>query len=133
MSSHTLSLAARRLSVSHEPVPTTPPAQLFLVPQAAAARAPRPEGPQLLSSQTRGLHLVTEAPASRPAGKADSSARARSIVAQVEWEIAQQASRRPTIARLLPAKVPEANSTQRRESPWTVALRLFHALTLARQ
>jgi hypothetical protein len=142
-------VASRTLSFPPRPAVDAPAPQ-----PSACTIVPFPDPtpvfqPRTTPAPAHGLHLVTEAPQRR---RFDSAARARSIVAQVEWEIEQQAARyraatfrlykfggpRPSTEQTLemvlaPGFEPRPEPIFERETPLVVLRRVVRSLMLSFQ
>ena len=133
-------MASRTLSFPPRPAAQTAAAELPLPPEspspeptAATPFLPSPASPH----RYRGLHLVGEAAIPTlhiAAPRPDSATRARSIVAQVQWEIEQKASRQRS-ASLRPQRVVGAPALAsepafHRETPLVVFRRVARSLGL---
>ncbi|MES2394271.1 MAG: hypothetical protein V4555_21750 [Acidobacteriota bacterium] len=135
-------MASRTLSFPPRPAVASAVNELPLTPQSPSpeptAATPFLSGPtSSRPTRYRGLHLVGEAPVTAlhiAPPPTDSAARARSIVAQVQWEIEQKAARQRSAAfrpqRLVSTPPTAIAEALHRETPLVVFRRVARSLGL---
>lgn len=89
---------------------------------AVAAVAAETSFRLIMFPATPGVHIMD--PSTMPALRNDHTDHARAIVAQVEWELAQQAARKKLIEFHKPAAEPDFP----RDTPWSVLRRVMRFL-----